>query len=189
MKAFAIIVVVLILGLFLWMRFRTSFPTGALQPGSAPEYLSLRNRALELPPAEIGLALDAPTTGTWAAIMEIYMESSNSVVTVTSFIDGNASIYLSRGGGYIGGFGKPKIHDAAIAFVKAAEEHESQMTTTEKFPFPKAGETIFYVRSGDRTYRASAPTDELDATRHPLSKLWSAGQEVITQYRLDSSSK
>jgi hypothetical protein len=53
--------------------------------------------------------------------MEVHMDSSNSVVTVTSFIDGNASSYLSPGGGYIGSFGKPKIREASIAFVKAGE--------------------------------------------------------------------
>jgi hypothetical protein len=121
--------------------------------------------------------------------MEIYMDSSNSVVTVTSFVDGNASIYLSNGGGYIGSVGKPKIREAAVAFVKAGEEHQSQMMPAEAFPLPQARETVFYVRRGDSTYRASAPTDELDRKLHPLSKLWSAGQEVITQYRLDGSSQ
>ena len=122
-------------------------------------------------------------------IMEIYMDSSQAVVTVTSFADGNASIYLSPGDGYIGKVGKTKIHDAAIAFVKAKTRFESSMVPTNGFALPQRGKTVFYLRSEDRILRESASTEALDAKQHRLSKLWFAGQEVITQYRLDSGGR
>jgi hypothetical protein len=189
MKILIIVVLVFIFAIF-WTRSRTTAPIGHPGPRStSPEYLDLRKRALEFAPTVLGLPPDAPTNETWAVIMEIYIDTSNVTVTVTSFVDGNASIYLSPGGGYIGGVGKPKIRNAAMALVRAGAELQSQMMPANEFPLPVAGETVFYVRKGDRTYRLSVPTRELDGNRHTFSKMWLAGQEVITQYRLDSDGR
>ena len=35
------------------------------------------------------------------------------------------------------------------------------------------------LRKGDRTFRASAATEELDQKRHKFSKLWASGQEAV----------
>jgi hypothetical protein len=143
---------------------------------------------LEFSPEELGLSPDATQSAAWAAIMDIYMDTSKTTVTLTSFSDGHASIYLSPGGGYVGNLGNPKIRDAAMAFVRAGAELKSQMVATDEFPLPQPGEAVFYIRS-DRTYRAAAPTAELDSKGHAFSKLWDAGQEVITQYRLTSNGR
>lgn len=183
-----VIVLVCVLGLLLLARFRRAKLPAVEPTGPTSEYLDLRQRALEFSPTELGLTNEI-TAGPWGMIMEIYMDSSQAVVTVASFADGNASIYLSLGGGYIGGVGKPKIHDAAIAFVKAGAGFESSMVPTNAFALPQPGETVFYLRSGNRILRESASTASLDAKQHRLFKLWFAGQEVITQYRLDSGGR
>ena len=110
---------------------------------------------------------------------------NRGTATVTALSDGNGSIYLSSGGGYIGGVGKPAIHDAAHNFVRTAAEFQAGMKATTEFPLPETGQAKFYVLTDAGVFTASAVEDELNQRRDPLTKLFAAGQEVITQYRLD----
>ena len=118
----------------------------------------------------------------WAAIME--MAYGGATVTVAAFEDGTASIYLSSGGGFLGGGTEEKIRAAGKAFIASADKFISQMTLTDAFPEPRLGETIFYVRTDVGTFMAKEPKEELVKGRNVLSPLFAAAQEVITQYRL-----
>ena len=51
-------------------------------------------------------------------------------------------------------------------------------------PLPTRGQTIFYLRTDTDVFSAQAPERELGERRHVLSPLFYAGQDVITQYRL-----
>jgi hypothetical protein len=61
---------------------------------------------------------------------------SRGTATVTSLSDGNASIYVSSGGGYLGGVGKPAMNKAAQNFVRTAAEFQPAMKATTEFPLP-----------------------------------------------------
>ena len=114
--------------------------------------------------------------------MEIgYPEGS---ATIVALIDGSASIYLSSGGGSIGGGAHETIRKVAIDMVKMARKYLPQMAASKDFPLPKNGQTIFYVLTDAGVFTASAKEDDLGEAKHVLSPLFYAGQEVITQYRL-----
>ncbi len=119
------------------------------------------------------------------------METSfeNAHVTVLALSDGNASIYLSTGGGFIGGMGHQSIRQAAVNMVRVAGTLGPQMTPTKTFPLPERGRTIFYVLTDAGVRTGSATDDELRQQRHALAPLFFAGQGVITQYRLLSEKK
>jgi hypothetical protein len=118
----------------------------------------------------------------WAAIME--MAFGGATVTVAAFEDETASIYLSSGGGFMGGSTEERIRTAGKAFIAAADKFIPQMTMTDAFPEPRLGETIFYVRTDVGTFTAKEPKEDLVKGRSVLSPLFAAAQEVITQYRL-----
>lgn len=109
---------------------------------------------------------------------------TSGTATVVAVSDGSASIYLSSGGGYLGGFSHESIREAARNMVKVAAEVQSQTTATTIYPLPGRGEVIFYLLTDAGIFTASGSEEELKAHRHFLSKLGDAGQEVITQYRL-----
>jgi hypothetical protein len=108
---------------------------------------------------------------------------SDATATVVSFADGTASIYLSSGGGFIGGGQRPVVRTAAEGFVKAAGAADSAFTPVATYPVPPPGRVRFYVRVGDGVLMAEAAEHDLQSGDHQLSMVYAAGQTVITAYR------
>jgi hypothetical protein len=104
--------------------------------------------------------------------------------TLVALSDGNASIYLSSGGGSIGGGGHETIRKAARAMVALAAKFQPQAAATKEFPLPKNGQTIFYLLTDSGAFTTNAPERDLGEDRHPWSPLFQTGHEVIGQYRL-----
>jgi hypothetical protein len=122
---------------------------------------------------------NAPVRG---VIMD--MGFAQGTVTVLGFPTGDASIYISSGGGYLGGGGHASIAAAAKRWVKEAEAHTQNLQKTERFPLPSAGRVSLYVLTPHGVLTTQASSEELAKKRHALWPLFYAGQEVITQYRL-----
>jgi len=101
-------------------------------------------------------------------------------------VDGNASIYLSSGGGFIGGFAHESVREAARRTVAVAGELRAHLSVAAGNPSPAQGEVVFYVPSAEGMLTARAPRADLVAGKSPLTPLFLAGQDVITQYRLVS---
>jgi hypothetical protein len=145
-------------------------------------YYGLRKQALTAPRQETTGIEPKGSMEAWAAIME--MAFGGATATVAAFEDGTVSIYLSSGGGFLGGSAEEKVRTAGTRFIAAADKSIPQMTMTDAFPEPRLGETIFYVRTDVGTFMAKEPKEELVRGRNVLSPLFAAAQEVITQYRL-----
>jgi len=109
---------------------------------------------------------------------------TEGTATVVAFSDGNASVYLSSGGGSIGGASHESIRKAAQKMVAIAAECQPQAHATTTYPRPQHSQVIFYLLTDVGVFTANAPQEELSSHRHPLSKLGDAGQDIITQYRL-----
>lgn len=88
----------------LWLSGRQNRPQNhnpVVTPEAKNPYLGLRSQILELKRQKIGLAAPAKPTEPWAAVMDWGV--TNGTATVVAISDGTASIYLSSGGGSIGG--------------------------------------------------------------------------------------
>jgi hypothetical protein len=109
---------------------------------------------------------------------------TSRTITVVALSDGNASIYMSNGGGYLGGVSHESIREAARNMVAVAAELQKQMTATTVYPLPGRDEVVFYLLTDAGVFTARGTYEELSAHRQALSKLGDAGQEIITQYRL-----
>lgn len=153
--------------------------------GSSNPMVELRRKVLTEPSSLYGLKVTAGDP--WAVIMDMgFPEGAASLVCLA---DGNASLYFTTGGGVIGGFAHEKVRLASIAFVQMAKGYREQFSSVKAFPLPVEGRTIFYVRVDGSLLRAEASENDLGEGRHPLSKLFYAGQEVITQLRSISESR
>src|SRR5262249_6874195 len=145
-------------------------------------FTDLRHQALHGSRETLGLPVPASPTEPWGVLMETAFPKAT--VTVVAFADGSASIYLSTGGGFIGGGGHDPIRRPAVAMVQSARPLQPQTTLTSTFPLPTPGQVTFYLRTDAGVFSAQAPERDLGERRHPLSPLFYAGQGVITQYRL-----
>jgi hypothetical protein len=105
-------------------------------------------------------------------------------VTVVAFSDGTASVYLSSGGGFIGGSSHESIRKAAQKMVAIAADFQPKALATTTYPLPRQAQVTFYFLTDAGVFTVNAPEQELSGHRHLLSKLGDAGQNIITQYRL-----
>ena len=190
-KIVAVVVLILLVvaGAFWRQRYRghsTVQPVGRKsQADPASVYLGLRNQILQGSRAKLNLAASTTPTEPWAAVMDLGM--SNGTATIVAVADGNASIYLSSGGGYIGGGqGHESIRKAGQNMLFVARQAQPSMRATSDFPLPQNGQVTFYVVTDAGVFTAEAPEAELRSLSNPLTNLYAAGQEIITQYRLIS---
>jgi hypothetical protein len=145
-------------------------------------YLGLRNQVLHGSRAQLSLPDRFGPHTPWGILMDF--QTSKRSATVMALADGSASIYISNGGGYLGGIGHEAIRKAAEQAVAVAGEFQPQMKLTKDYPLPQQGTVIFYVLTDSGVFTTEASEDDLVNRRLPLSKLYYAGQEIITQFRL-----
>jgi hypothetical protein len=108
------------------------------------------------------------------------------IITVLAAADGTASIYLSNGGGYLGGGQKfPKIRQLAIYAVQSTASLFSHFQATETIDQPMAGDVFFYLTTKSEIRLAVAKEADLGSKECPLTPLGAIMQGIITQYRLN----
>ena len=144
--------------------------------------VELREKVFSITPADIGIAPSATHSQVWGVVMEF--QQSGVVVSVVGFADGTTSLYLSSGGGVIGGGEHPSIKTATTQWLQVAEQHLSEMTPAAEHPFPKLGRVCFYVLTYKGLLTADVDEEALKQRSHVLFPIFYAGHEVITQLRL-----
>jgi hypothetical protein len=135
-----------------------------------------------------GLAATVGPTEPWGVIMDWVI--SNATATIVAFSNGHASIYLSTGGGFIGGESHKSVRNAAKKMVAVAAECQPHTHATSEYPLPqKQSEMLFYLLTDSGIFTASASKEDLSNRHHSLSKLHDAAQGIITEYRLIEGKK
>ena len=158
----------------------TSVGAESASPPRDPAELSakLRSQLLHGTASEFSIE---PVSGVWGVLMEIGYP--DAAATLVALGDGTASLYLSSGGGVIGGGPHPSINEAARRLVGLAGGYTTKMSQTSDFPLPASGEVTFYVLTTKGVLKADAREKALSGGKHPLSELFFAGHDVITGLR------
>jgi len=81
------------------------------------------------------------------------------------FSDGSASVYLSSGGGFIGGSSHETIRKATQKMVAIAADCQPNATATTTYPLPRHAQVIFYFLTDAGVFTANAPQEELSSHR------------------------
>ncbi len=140
-------------------------------------YAMMRRHALEMRMARL-----APGS-VQSVLMDWHVD--RGTVTVLAAMDGTASVYLSSGGGFIGGGQRyAQIREAALHAVSIATSHRSHFESTEMTALPALGDVTFYVVSFEGIGMAVASEARLRAGTDPLAALGGAMQRIVTEYRL-----
>jgi hypothetical protein len=130
-------------------------------------YPKLREHVLQRPLSELADgAIDA-------VLMD--WPGKNSMTTTLAAADGTASIYLSGGGGYLGGGQQyPAIRQAALNAVRIAASLQGYFQPTATHDLPSAGEIFFYVTTNKGLRFAGTTEAALRAGTSPLEPLGAA---------------
>ena len=158
----------------------------ATDSSSGEVYSALRHQALSTRRTEVGIPAPPPEAPVWGILMETgYPEAT---ATLLALGDGTTSLYLSSGGGIIGGHAPEGVRQANAEFLDTANQYYQHLEPTESFPVPAEGQTLFYVLTDSGVLGGTGLEDDLGFGRHPLSPLFHAGHRVITELRLMSES-
>ena len=144
-------------------------------------YDDLRADVLALDPGAVGISAtdDDPT------IFGVVMETGfpEGVATLVALIDGTTSLYLSSGGGTIGGGDHPEVAVATLAFVRAVAGELDCLEPDDDDELPAPGRVILRALTYDGRRAADLDEDDLGNDRHTLSPAFHLGHEVIALLR------
>ena len=146
-----------------------------------PVYLALRGGLLETTPASLGLAPSPGGRRAWAVVMDTAFPEGVASLAVVA--DGTTSLYTSTGGGTIGAGTHENVASASQAFLDRVDGALDLLVPASSFPLPSTGRVRFCVLTFDGGRTAEADEQDLGEGRHPLSGVFLAGHDVITQLR------
>ena len=149
-------------------------------------YSALRNQAINVTPEQLQLQLENEKE-IYGIVMDWNM--GNAIVTVVSFKTGDASVYLSTGQAFIGGFAHQSVINAAKQFVKYGEKYLSKSIKTNDSEPTKDKKINFYFLTNSGRYYIEDDFEKIENNTSDLLGLFEAGNEVITQYRLINEKK
>jgi hypothetical protein len=162
-------------------RIRAFFRPGRpRKPSDA--YTSLRSKVLHVRPEQVRLVEGRHLGPVFCALMEFGLAKATGSVVVVA--DGTVSFYTSTGGGTLGAGEHPAAREAGMRFLDVAGDHVRSLEPTTDFPLPEPAYVRFQVRTSEANLTGVAREEALQRGRHPLSPLYFAGQDVLTEIRL-----
>ncbi|HYV95203.1 MAG TPA: hypothetical protein VE978_25740 [Chitinophagales bacterium] len=157
-----------------------------VDPNNNP-YTGLRDMALSVTAEQIRVQVPSDQTKIYGVIMD--WDLGKGTATLVSFLSGDASLYLSSGGGIIGGVGHDNVHQAAVAFIDKAEDYLSRTIKTETAPLPDKNGVRFYFLTNKGKFVGQEQMKNLDNRSSQWLGLFDEGNKVITELRLSTSNK
>jgi hypothetical protein len=150
-------------------------------------YIGLRGRFFEATPEELGISTTTEEKP-YAIVMDMGL-GADGTATLVSIVDGNASMYLSTGGGVIGGYAHETVRKAAIDFVNMGQSYFSKMSPVDSFPLPQADNVTFYIMTNKGKYSIEEEIEKIENDRSDWTQLFYEGNKVITDLRLTTEQK
>ncbi len=144
-------------------------------------YRGLRDMALHLTADKLGVHPAENETMAFGIVMDMGLPQGTA--TLVSFVTGDTSLYLSSGGGIIGGHGHEAVRLAAGKWLAVAREKIGLLSPTTDFSLPAAGDVRFFVLTNHGIQSATIKETDATSGSAPLATLWLAGQYAFTALR------
>lgn len=157
-----------------------------VQPKNNP-YNDLRDMALSATAEKIGVQLPMDQTKIYGIIMD--WDLGEGTVTLVSFISGDASLYLSSGGGFIGGGGHENVKEASRSFINKAETYLSKTNKTDVTPLPDKNGVNFYFLTNKGKFVAQEEVKNVETNSSEWADLFDEANKLITEIRISSENK
>jgi len=144
----------------------------------------LRNMAFTTTPVQLGLSLPTDKPIVYGVIMD--WEMGGATASTVAYQTGDASLYLSSGGGVIGGGQHQNVNTAAKEFVSLAQTFLDKTTKTETTPLPSTDEVKFYLLTNKGVYVGQEQMKNFENNSSTWLKLFEEGNIVLTELRKTS---
>lgn len=139
----------------------------------------LRNIAFTISPEQLGLSLSTNKTVVYGIIMDWGINEATA--SIVAYQTGDASLYLSSGGGTIGGGQHQNVNNAAKNFVSLAQTFLEKTTKAEKTTLPSTDEVKFYLLTNNGIYVGMEQMKNFENNSSPWLKLFEEGNNVLAE--------
>ena len=158
--------------------FRRRRPEG---PADPQVFVGLRSQLFAVAAASLGIEPTEDLVQVWGGVMELGMPEG--AATIASLADGTTSMYLSTGGGVIGGGEHEHVAAASIRFLQRLEQELDQLPPDESMDLPDPDSVAFYAFTYRGRRRREETEQAVSSEDHPLFRLYAAGHGMITALR------
>jgi len=141
----------------------------------------LRKIAFTVTPEQLGISLPTNKTVVYGTIMDWGM--NDATASIVTYNTGDASLYLSSGGGVIGGGQHQNVSSAAKNFVSLAQTFLENTTKAEKTTLPSTDEVNFYLLTNKGIYVGMEQMKNIENNSSPWLKLFEEGNNVLAELR------
>lgn len=150
-------------------------------------YEDLRKQALSVTSEMIGLKIPENDNTVYGVVIDWNMNSV--IATIVAYKTGDASIYLSTGGGSIGGIGHPTVVEAAKSCVEFSNKVLNSSTLTKDTSLPEKGDIKFFLLTNKGEFSHQEHYSILENSNSEWSSLFNYANNIITAYRKIESNK
>jgi len=147
-------------------------------------FADLRSMAFSVTPEQLQLSLPPDKTVVYGVIMDWGIDTVTA--TVVSYETGDASMYLSSGGGVIGGGQHENVNSAAKHFVSLAQSYLDKASKSETNHLPHQDEVKFYLLTNNGTYVGEDIMGNFENNTSTWLPLFNEANKVLTELRLIS---
>jgi hypothetical protein len=150
-------------------------------------YEGLRGMALDVTPDHLQLTLPNDQTKVYGVVMD--WDIGSGIATLISFETGDASMYLSSGGGMIGGGQHENVSKAVRAFVDKAQTYLGKTNKIEKTPLPDKNSVRFYLLTNKGKFSAQENLKNFGNNTSDWLPLFEEGNKVISELRVQKENQ
>ncbi|AWA31097.1 hypothetical protein HYN48_13925 [Flavobacterium magnum] len=144
----------------------------------------LRQLAFSVTPEKLGLTLPNDQVSVYGVIMD--WEMDGAIATTISYVTGDASLYLSSGGGVIGGGQHENVNIASKQFTNLAKTFLDQATKTTQTSLPGKNEVQFFLLTNKGMYVGKDIMPNFENNSSKWMKLFEEGNKLLSELRRTS---
>jgi hypothetical protein len=148
----------------------------------ADTYTGLRRQVLQIVPAEVGIAPTPELPRVWGLLMDTTYERGG--YSLVALADGTTSLYMTTGGGMIGGGEHDQVVAATLAALRVVEAHFDQLLPSADDTLPPVNGVVLRALTYDGQRAVLAAEQDLGEGRHPQAEIFHAAHSAITELRL-----
>jgi len=149
-------------------------------------YDGLRQMAFGVSTEQLGLT-DLKSGDIYGVIMD--WDLGEGIMTLITYKTGDASMYLSTGGGVIGGGQHENVNKASKQFVKLADKYLDKALKTDLTPIPDKNCVRFYFLTTKGKYYAQEQMINFENRTSKWLDYFEEANKVITELRLTTEKK
>jgi hypothetical protein len=144
-------------------------------------FVELRKIALTVSPEQLGLSLPKDKTIVFGVIMDWEIEGGTA--STVAYQTGDASLYLSSGGGIIGGGQNQNVNNAAKRFVESAQAFLGKATRAKNTQLPLTKNVTFYLLTNHGIYVGQEQIQNFQNNSSSWLQLFKEGNTVLDELR------